>query len=86
MAFEFFNDCYPDVDDSAVILSVLAHSRVADTESKERSNSRGRKLGDGNAVEGRRLCRVSIPTTTPPGSITSRSPTSRRSPIRRAPI
>ena len=25
-AFEFYNDCYPDVDDSAVILSVLADS------------------------------------------------------------
>ncbi len=36
-AFEFYNDCYPDVDDSAVILSVLADSSVDDLESKERS-------------------------------------------------
>jgi squalene-hopene/tetraprenyl-beta-curcumene cyclase len=36
-AFEFHNDCYPDVDDSAVILSVLADSSVDDETRKERS-------------------------------------------------
>jgi len=29
-AFEFFNDCYPDVDDSAMILTVLPHVAVDD--------------------------------------------------------
>jgi squalene-hopene/tetraprenyl-beta-curcumene cyclase len=36
-AFEFYNDHYPDVDDSAVILSVLAESSTDDPEAKERS-------------------------------------------------
>jgi squalene-hopene/tetraprenyl-beta-curcumene cyclase len=36
-AFQFYNDCYPDVDDSAVILSVLADSNAADPAAKERA-------------------------------------------------
>jgi squalene-hopene/tetraprenyl-beta-curcumene cyclase len=36
-AFEFYNDWYPDVDDSAVILSVLAESTNDNPEAKERS-------------------------------------------------
>ena len=36
-AFEFHNDRYPDVDDSAVILSVLAESSADDPENKARS-------------------------------------------------
>ena len=36
-AFEFYNDCYPDVDDSAVILSVLAGSSADDSTAKERA-------------------------------------------------
>src|SRR6266446_2394972 len=36
-SFEFYNDWYPDVDDSAVILSVLAESNSDDPETKERS-------------------------------------------------
>ena len=36
-AFQFFNDWYPDVDDSAVILMVLAETAVNDAEAKDRS-------------------------------------------------
>jgi squalene-hopene/tetraprenyl-beta-curcumene cyclase len=36
-AFEFFNDCYPDVDDSAMILTVLPKVAVDDEAAKERS-------------------------------------------------
>jgi squalene-hopene/tetraprenyl-beta-curcumene cyclase len=36
-AFEFHNDCYPDVDDSAVILSVLADSNPNDAAARERA-------------------------------------------------
>ncbi|MDO8430837.1 MAG: squalene--hopene cyclase [Candidatus Binatus sp.] len=40
-AFQFYNDSYPDVDDSAVILSVLAESSVGDAAAKERSMRAG---------------------------------------------
>jgi squalene-hopene/tetraprenyl-beta-curcumene cyclase len=36
-AFEFYNDWYPDVDDSAVVLSVMAHSKIDDAEARERA-------------------------------------------------
>jgi squalene-hopene/tetraprenyl-beta-curcumene cyclase len=36
-AFEFYNDAYPDVDDSAVVLSVMAASSADDASAKERS-------------------------------------------------
>ncbi len=36
-AFEFYNDTYPDVDDSAVILEVMARTRFDDAEAMERS-------------------------------------------------
>src|SRR5262249_41805098 len=36
-AFEFFNDIYPDVDDSAVILALLAHAKVKDNDARERA-------------------------------------------------
>jgi squalene-hopene/tetraprenyl-beta-curcumene cyclase len=36
-AFQFFNDHYPDVDDSAVILCVLASTAIGDREAKERA-------------------------------------------------
>lgn len=36
-AFEFYNDCYPDVDDSAVILAVLAGSKAGDAGARERA-------------------------------------------------
>ncbi len=36
-AFEFFNDCYPDVDDAAMILTVLPHVPIEDQQLKERS-------------------------------------------------
>ncbi len=36
-AFEFYNDWYPDVDDSAVILEVMARTEFADSHAKERS-------------------------------------------------
>jgi squalene-hopene/tetraprenyl-beta-curcumene cyclase len=36
-AFEFFNDNYPDVDDAAVILTVLADAAVDDSAAKERA-------------------------------------------------
>jgi squalene-hopene/tetraprenyl-beta-curcumene cyclase len=35
--FEFFNDCYPDVDDSAVILGVLAYANHDDQQARERA-------------------------------------------------
>jgi squalene-hopene/tetraprenyl-beta-curcumene cyclase len=40
-AFEFFNDRYPDVDDSAVILMVLADSAADDAAARERAIGRG---------------------------------------------
>jgi len=40
-AFEFFNDWYPDVDDAAVILMVLADSASDDAAACERAISRG---------------------------------------------
>ncbi|HYL58756.1 MAG TPA: squalene--hopene cyclase [Candidatus Acidoferrales bacterium] len=40
-AFEFYNDCYPDVDDSAVILSVLADAESDDRAAKERAIATG---------------------------------------------
>lgn len=36
-AFEFFNDWYPDVDDSAVILMVIADTEYGDAAAKERA-------------------------------------------------
>ena len=36
-AFEFYNDNYPDVDDSAVILSVMADSTADDAAARERA-------------------------------------------------
>ncbi len=36
-AFEFYNDCYPDVDDSAVILCVLAATHFDDSAASERA-------------------------------------------------
>jgi squalene-hopene/tetraprenyl-beta-curcumene cyclase len=36
-AFEFYNDSYPDVDDSAVILEVLARTEYEDAAAKERA-------------------------------------------------
>ena len=36
-AFEFYNDWFPDVDDSAVILLVLANSKTDDAEARERA-------------------------------------------------
>jgi squalene-hopene/tetraprenyl-beta-curcumene cyclase len=35
--FEFFNDCYPDVDDSAVILGVLAYANHDDQQARDRA-------------------------------------------------
>jgi squalene-hopene/tetraprenyl-beta-curcumene cyclase len=35
--FEFFNDCYPDVDDSAVILAVLAYANHDDQQARDRA-------------------------------------------------
>jgi squalene-hopene/tetraprenyl-beta-curcumene cyclase len=35
--FEFYNDCYPDVDDSAVILGVLAYANHDDAQARERA-------------------------------------------------
>jgi squalene-hopene/tetraprenyl-beta-curcumene cyclase len=40
-AFEFFNDWYPDVDDSAVILMVLADSAADDSAARERAINLG---------------------------------------------
>lgn len=40
-AFEFYNDCYPDVDDSAVILSVIAEAGSDDPAMKERAIAAG---------------------------------------------
>ncbi|HUO03699.1 MAG TPA: squalene--hopene cyclase [Candidatus Binataceae bacterium] len=40
-AFEFYNDGYPDVDDSAVILMVLAEAEVDDPAAKERAIKAG---------------------------------------------
>ena len=40
-AFEFYNDCYPDVDDSAVILSVLAAIPYADAAARDRAIKAG---------------------------------------------
>ena len=34
-AFEFFNNCYPDVDDSAVILAVMAEAGASDAGKRE---------------------------------------------------
>ncbi len=34
-AFEFFNNCYPDVDDSAVILAVMAEAGASDATKRE---------------------------------------------------
>ena len=34
-AFEFFNNCYPDVDDSAVILAVMAEAGASDAAKRE---------------------------------------------------
>jgi squalene-hopene/tetraprenyl-beta-curcumene cyclase len=39
--FEFYNDCYPDVDDSAVILNVLSRVKHGDTEALQRAIRRG---------------------------------------------
>jgi squalene-hopene/tetraprenyl-beta-curcumene cyclase len=36
-AFEFFNNCYPDVDDSAVILTVMAEAAASDAGQRERA-------------------------------------------------
>lgn len=40
-AFEFFNDSYPDVDDSAVIVWALAHTAIGDGAAKDRSIQAG---------------------------------------------
>jgi squalene-hopene/tetraprenyl-beta-curcumene cyclase len=40
-AFEFFNDAYPDVDDSAVIVAALTEMRNADAASKARAIKAG---------------------------------------------
>jgi squalene-hopene/tetraprenyl-beta-curcumene cyclase len=40
-AFEFYNDCYPDVDDSAVILCVLAGVPFKDTAAREKAIAAG---------------------------------------------
>jgi squalene-hopene/tetraprenyl-beta-curcumene cyclase len=40
-AFEFYNDHYPDVDDSAVILDVLAKTACEDVEAKRRAIAAG---------------------------------------------
>jgi squalene-hopene/tetraprenyl-beta-curcumene cyclase len=40
-SFQFFNDCYPDVDDVAMILTVLPHVAVDDQLVKERSVKAG---------------------------------------------
>jgi squalene-hopene/tetraprenyl-beta-curcumene cyclase len=40
-AFQFFNDWYPDVDDSAVILMVLAEAAVSDPGARERAIAAG---------------------------------------------
>ncbi|HXM89852.1 MAG TPA: squalene--hopene cyclase, partial [Candidatus Acidoferrum sp.] len=40
-AFEFFNDNYPDVDDSAVILSVMAESKADDAAARDRAIKAG---------------------------------------------
>jgi squalene-hopene/tetraprenyl-beta-curcumene cyclase len=42
-AFEFYNDWFPDVDDSAVILMVLAATKDGDPAARERAISRGAK-------------------------------------------
>ena len=56
-AFEFFNDWYPDVDDAAVILMVLADSASRRCGRVRARDQPRRELGDGHAVEGRRLRR-----------------------------
>jgi len=40
-AFEFYNDWYPDVDDSAVILMVLAATEVSDRAARDRALAAG---------------------------------------------
>lgn len=40
-AFQFYNDWYPDVDDAAVILGVIAEAEVDDSAAKERALTAG---------------------------------------------
>ena len=85
-AFEFYNDTYPDVDDSAVILEVLARTEV--------DNDRSRRSARfARAPTGRWACNratadspLSMLTVRRSGSIRFRSPMSRPSSIRRVPI
>ena len=57
-AFEFYNDWYPDVDDSAVILMVLADAAARRCRRARARDQPRRELGDGDAVEGRRFRRL----------------------------
>ena len=69
-AFEFYNDWYPDVDDSAVILMVLARTRQSTMRPRGARDSRRRQLGDGHAIEATAASPPSTPTTIRTGSIT----------------
>ena len=53
--FEFANEFYPDIDDTAMVLLSLLHARATNARSAGGVREASGELADGNAIEGWRL-------------------------------
>ena len=56
-AFEFANEYYPDIDDTAMVLLALLHAQASDPEAQRRAERTGGQLAARHAVLRRRLGR-----------------------------
>ena len=54
-AFEFANEFYPDIDDTAMVLLALMHAKASDPQGAGGRRAARHQLAAGHAVRGRRL-------------------------------
>ena len=54
-AFQFANEHYPDIDDTAMVLLALLHAKSPDARGAGAVRGAGAELADQHAIAGRRL-------------------------------
>ena len=54
-AFEFANEFYPDIDDTAMVLLALMHAKGSDPKAQEAAERARHQLAAGHAIGRRRL-------------------------------
>ena len=74
-AFEFANEYYPDIDDTAMVLLALMHAQASDPEAQDALRAARHELAARHAVAATAAGRPSTWTTTGPSSTGCRSPT-----------